>query len=355
MYLRVPTQYVCVLIFATLTILTSTNESFARRRYYNDSYTTNVGVTTSYLKRVAPLGDPGSANYPIVRVTYDYDFANSFDVAFKDKIRVFLRVDKKFISETSGRIVAEVKLTNLNNYQTTHVRFVPVSIAPAAGEQFATAVFDVTNDSGQKLVRPSTVYRLFVNLHRESHVYGNQSIIGRLALPYYVATGGETRLQRARQQIVMRTFREFYYRKNGWRTGEHYPMDCYAYYMWATGFCTTGAENGRTKLDKLFTNDVPYHNGSQIPTISIKNTIHGDYVRKPGHSFMLLSYDPELKHVWCMEGNFRNTVEVVVRSVSSSWQVGHLRDGHIRLDVFPIVPSRPLSPKVTSNGKKGSQ
>ncbi len=338
MCLRPPSRFLCAMIFATLAIIISTHESYGRRRHYTYTYTNNGGGTSSYVKRVAPLVDPESANYPTLPIKYNYDLASSSDVAFEDKLRVFLRVDDKdVVSKTSGRIVAEVKLTDLNDYQTTHVRFVPVSIGPdVENEEFTTAVFDVTNKNGESLIKPSTVYRLFVNLHRESDVYDRDSSIGRLALPYYVATGGETRLQQARQQIVMRTFKDFYYRKNGWRTGERYPMDCYAYYMWATGFCTTGAENGRTKLNKLFTSDIPYHNGSRIPTISTQNPIHGDYVRKPGHSFMLLSYDPTKKHVWCMEGNFNSTVEVVVRSVSLSWQVGHLRDGHIRPDVFPI-------------------
>ncbi len=341
MCLRLHSRSVYVLIFAISMILAGANPALARRGYDNYSYTSNV-ATSSYLKQIAPLADPASAKYPALSISYDYNLANSEDAAFADKIRVFLCVRDKAVLETTGGIIAEVKLTAMNDYQTTHVQFVPVSIDRNAEGDLKPAYFDVTNDGGNDaVVKPSTVYRVFVNLHREANGAGGDAgtdtAIGRIPLPYYVATSGESRLELARQQIVMRTFKEFYYRKNGWRTGERYPMDCYAYYMWATGFCTTGAENGRTKLHKLFTGDTPYNNGSQISTISMKAPIQGDYVRKPGHSFMLLSYDPAVKHVWCMEGNFNSTVEVTVRSVSSSWQVGHLRERHILPNLFQRI------------------
>ena len=65
-----------------------------------------------------------------------------------------------------------------------------------------------------------------------------------------------------------------------------------------------------------------------------KNPIHGDYVRIPGHSFMLLAYDPEENKVWTMEGNYGATIEIVTRYVDSGWTVGHLVDRHIRKDMF---------------------
>jgi hypothetical protein len=332
------------MIFATSMLLASASPALARRGYDNYSYTNNVGNSSSYVKQVAPLNDSASAKYPALGISYNYNLANSEDVAFADEIRVFLCIRDETVLKATDRIVAEVKLTAMNDYQTTHVQFVPLSIDRDAEGDLKPAYFDVTNEGGEKeVVKPSTVYRMFVNLHRESDDEGADSVIGRIPLPYYVATSGETRLELARQQIVMRTFKEFYYRKNGWRTGERYSMDCYAYYMWATGFCTTGAENGRTKLYKLFNGETPYNNGSQISTISMQAPIQGDYVRKPGHSFMLLSYDPAAKHVWCMEGNFNSTVEVTVRSVSSSWQVGHLRERHIVPNLFQKIRSRDKS------------
>jgi len=65
--------------------------------------------------------------------------------------------------------------------------------------------------------------------------------------------------------------------------------------------------------------------------------IHGDYVRKPGHTFMLLSYDAEKRHVWTMEANFNHTIEICIRSVDSGWTVGHLATDHIREDLFAEV------------------
>jgi hypothetical protein len=200
------------------------------------------------------------------------------------------------------------------------------------------ATLEVNNDhvaeGAEPLVQPARVYRLFINLHRQSEQYGPETTWGRVMDPYYVATAGDDSMELARQQIVMRTFKEFYYRKRGWRSGERYPMDCYAYYMWATGFCTVGADNGRTRLHNLFGGRFPFHRGSHIAHLSRRGPIHADYVRKPGHSFMLLAYDPQQKHVWCMEGNFNSTIEVVIRSVDSGWTVGHLVDDHIREELF---------------------
>jgi hypothetical protein len=180
------------------------------------------------------------------------------------------------------------------------------------------------------------VYRLFVNLHRRSAEYGRDTAIGKLALPYYVATAGETRLGRARRHIAMRTFKEFYYAQQGWASEERYPMDCYAYYTWATGSCTVGARNGFAILDRLFGGRRPFQQGGVIGTLAESEPIHGDYVRMPGHSFMLLAYVPGSGHVWTMEGNFNRTIEIVIRSVDPGWSVGHLAEEHVQPELFEV-------------------
>ena len=81
--------------------------------------------------------------------------------------------------------------------------------------------------------------------------------------------------------------------------------------------------------------------GGHIPELRGEGPIHGDDVRMPGHSFMLLSYDAERGQVWTMEGNFNRSVEVVVRTVRPSWQVGHWPDRHILPNRFRIFPGRP--------------
>jgi hypothetical protein len=204
---------------------------------------------------------------------------------------------------------------------------------PEADEK--QGIFEV-NNKGQKepIVKPSKVYRLFVNLHRKSKEYGEESVLGRVSTPYYVATSGETRLDQARRHVAMRTFKEFYYTEKRWRSKESYPMDCYAFYVWATGSCTVGARSGRANLARLFSGNTPFRNGSHISGIAEKESIHGDYVRKPGHSFMLLAYDRKLKRVWTMEGNFGRSIEVAVRPTNSEWKVGHLAEEHIRADLF---------------------
>ena len=295
--------------------------------------------TARALKQVASQVDAASAAYPALAVYFNYNSANSPKVAFPDRIRVFLAFRDTKLLDRGDRIVAEVKLTDLGDSSKAATLFLPVSIDEESAGAYQNARFDISNaGQAEPIVQPGRVYRLFVNLHRQADSYGAGSVIGRVRGVYYVATSGATPIQRARQQIVMRTFKEYYYRKCGWRSGERYPMDCYAYYMWATGFCTVGAENGRTRLHRLFGGRFPYQNGAQIPGLSRREPIHGDYVRKPGHSFMLLAYDRRRGHVWCMEGNFNNTIEVVVRSVSSDWKVGHLVAEHIRPGLFEARP-----------------
>ena len=47
--------------------------------------------------------------------------------------------------------------------------------------------------------------------------------------------------------------------------------------------------------------------GGHIPELRGEGPIHGDGVRMPGHSFMLLSYDAERGQIWTMEGNFNRS------------------------------------------------
>lgn len=330
MYRHVRSSF--LFLVALLTILT--NQADARRGRSSGG---GGSSSSSGMLEIAPHADGQSANYRSLAVYYNYNRASAQSVANSDKIRVFLAVSDKQVLKAKGPLMAEVKIADLSNYGQPKVRYFPVSLDSAPDGAYTYGSFDVTNDGEEKsLIEPATVYRMFVVLHRKADKYGQDTALGRIAAPYYVASSGATRVDRARQQIVMRTFREFYYRKQGWNSGENYSMDCYAYYMWATGFCTVGAQNERTQLDRLFGgNGIPYNSGGQIPQLGTKGPIHGDYVRKPGHSFMLLAYDPKLKHVWTMEGNFNSTVEVAIRSVSSDWTVGHLRDEHIRKGLFP--------------------
>jgi hypothetical protein len=226
----------------------------------------------------------------------------------------------------------------LSDRQASCVRYCPVSFDDSTSSEYKLGTFEIENPSGEPpIVQPARIYRLFVNLHRESAEYGPQTVLGKVVSPYYVATSGDNRLDRARQHIAMRTFKEFYFAQQGWRSEERYPMDCYAYYMWATGSCTVGAHNGHTILDRLFGHRRPFHHGGEIVNLSRRGAIHGDYVRIPGHSFMLLAYDAQAGHVWTMEGNFNSTIEVVVRSVSSGWTVGHLVEEHIRPGLFEFA------------------
>lgn len=286
-------------------------------------------------KQVATRLDAASADYRTLQASYDYNRANAPEAAMTDRIRVFLRMHDEKVLAAKGQIVAEVRIRDLSDHEKSYTRYYPVSFTGVTQKESKIGVIDVTNENEESaIVESAKVYRLFVNLHRKSKEYGKESVLGRVALPYYVATSGESRIDQARQHIVMRTFKEFYYARRGWRSGERYPMDCYAFYMWATGSCTVGAQNGRTVLGRLFGGRTPYNNGSDVRELVKKSRIHGDYVRIPGHSFMLLAYDPKIQKVWTIEGNFSRTIEVVNRSLGSGWTVGHLADHHIRPELF---------------------
>jgi len=298
-------------------------------------------------KQVAPKNDEASADYPSLRAYYDYDRAMAREAALTDRIPVFLRMLDERVLDAKEQIVAEVKIRDLSDHEKSYVRYYPVSFTGVTQKGTKIGVFAVTNENEESpIVEPAKVYRLFVNLHRKSKEYGKASALGQVALPYYVATPGETRIDRARQHIVIRTFKEFYYARRGWRSGEQYPMDCYAFYMWATGTSTVGAQNGRTVLGRLFGGQTPYNNGSDIRELVKDSQIHGDYVRIPGHSFMLLAYDPKIEKVWTIEGNFGRTIEVVNRSLGSGWTVGHLAERHIQPELFAptaVADSEPQS------------
>jgi len=292
-------------------------------------------VRTGGSKQVVAKYDKASAEYRSLQVSYDYDKASTPELALTDRIRVFMRVQDQGVLGAKEQIVAEVKITDLSDHEKSYVRYCPVSLTGVAQKESKIGVFDLTNEKEESpVVESAKVYRLFVNLHRKSKEYGKESALGRVTLPYYVATSGESRIDQARQHIVMRTFKEYYYARRGWRSGERYPMDCYAFYMWATGSVTVGSQNGRTILGRLFGGRTPYNNGSDVRELVKKSRVHGDYVRIPGHSFMLLAYDPKAQKVWTIEGNFNRTIEVVNRSLSSGWTVGHLADQHIRAGLF---------------------
>jgi hypothetical protein len=278
--------------------------------------------------------DSESANHRRLNVVYDYDKAKKPEAAFADRIRVFLRVFDEDVLNTKEPIVAEVKLIDLTDSDTTHVKWCPVSLKTDRESEEKVGTFLVKNGEDESIVQPAAVYRLFVNLHRKSKEYGEESVLGRVPTPYYVATSGETILDQARQQIAMRTFREFYYTERGWDRNAEYPMHCVAFYRWATGHYTVGATDGWTNLGTLFRGRNYYRNGRAIPGLSKEGAVHGDYLATATHVFMLLAYDPDTGRAWTMEGNFNHTIEVCLRPVSSRWILGHLAEEHIVAEVI---------------------
>ncbi|GIW91199.1 MAG: hypothetical protein KatS3mg109_1631 [Pirellulaceae bacterium] len=289
------------------------------------------------VKEIALKYDPAASAYRPLDVYYSYDVAIRNEYAYPDRIRVFLVVQDDRVLDVPDDVMAEVTVTDLSDSSRVRTEYLELQW-DESHTQPRLAYFDVVNTSlYPDLVQPAHVYRLFITLHRASQRYDSSTVIGKITFPYYVATGGATRLDRARRHIVMRTFREYYYAQHGWDTGEQYPMDCYAYYTWAIGTCTVGAQNGRGILERLFGTLFPWATGDRIPAFAKQGPIHGDYVRKPGHSFMLLAYDRSTGLVWTMEGNFNSTIEIAIRSVHPGWTVGHLAEAHIQPGLFELT------------------
>ncbi|MBI2481185.1 MAG: hypothetical protein HYV60_21865 [Planctomycetia bacterium] len=183
-----------IALIASVVLLSIGPADAARRRSYNYQY-----YSTGY-KRVAPTWDEGSADYRELSAYYDYDQAASEEVAFSDKIRVFLMLHDEEFQNDEQQLVAEVKLVDVSEPETTHVLHFPVALTRPADEEYTLGVIDVTNDaSGEPIVKPGTVYRLYVNLHRESEKPDAESALGRVPTPYYVATSGESAIEQARR------------------------------------------------------------------------------------------------------------------------------------------------------------
>ncbi len=335
------------LIASVVVLLSVDSADAARRRSRNNQY-----YSTGY-QRVAPTWDESSADYRELAAYYDYDQAESEEVAFSNQIRVFLMLHDEEFQDCAQSLIAEVKLIDPSKPDTTHVLYYPVSLTRSSDEEYTRGVIDVTNDSqGEEIVKPGTVYRIFVNLHRKSANYDAASAIGRVPTPYYVATAGDSALEKARQTVVMRTFREWYCVQRGWSRCGEYVMDCHDYYRWATASSTVGASYGRANLGRLFNGR--YRNGGQIRALTEDAPIHADYVRIPGHTFMLLAYDPDRDEVLTMEANFNHSIAVVIRSVGSGWTVGHLEQDNLRPDLFELPGSEEESADATAQHERSA-
>ncbi|MBP89333.1 MAG: hypothetical protein CMJ64_21910 [Planctomycetaceae bacterium] len=338
-----------VVLIASVVLLSADPADAIRRRRRNNNY---QYYSTGYM-RVAPTMDDESTDYHELAAYYDYDRAGSEEVAFSDKIRVFLMLHDPEFQNDEQQMVAEVKLTDMSMPETTHALHYPVTLTRRSDDEYTLGVIDVMNDElFEPFVKPGTVYRLFVNLHRKSANHDAESALGRVPTPYYVATSGESAIEQARQHIVMRTFREWYRTQRGWSRSSEYVMDCHDYYRWATGSCTVGASYGRANIERLFGGR--YSNGGHIKALTEETPIHADYVRIPGHTFMLLAYDPEWHEVLTMEGNFGSSIAVVVRSVGSGWTVGHLKQEHLRPDLFTLSESDEEGADATASRERGA-
>jgi len=228
-----------LLLVFLATLVCETASAFPRRRRSNNYYSYSSGFT-----QVAAKSDNETSAYRRLEVYCDYEAAQGEDVAFADRIRVFMKVWDQEILDSDEPLVAEVKIANMSNSETSHILRVPVTLSEVADEEFQLGTFEVSNPlDDQVIIHPATVYQMFVTLHRESDQYGEATAWGKLPGPYYVVTSGESRLEKARHQIVMKTFREWYYKERGWNRNARYPMDCHAYYRWATGPVTVGSSN----------------------------------------------------------------------------------------------------------------
>ena len=330
MYRRVALLLLSLMSIAILADVASAVPRWRRRRNTNYSQPHYSGWV-----QIAAKHDESSIEYSPLSVYCSYDRANAVEEAFEDRIQIFIEAWDANLLEETADLVAEVKVMDVSDSSTTHVRYIPIQLVDVEDGDYKLAKLEVVNEAEQDpVIQPAKVYRVFINLHRKSDEYGAASAIGRLPGAYYVATSGSSVVEQARHQIVMKTFREWYYTERGWNRNATYPMDCHAYYRWATGACTVGSTDGWANIGQLFLSG--YHGAGNIPELIKEGPIHGDYVRVPGHTFMVLGYDDKTGHVWTMEANFGHTIEVAQRQIGSGWSVGHLAAADIDHSLFHV-------------------
>ena len=81
-------------------------------------------------------------------------------MALADRIRVFLRVRDEQIANSKDGLVAEVKLTDLSNSATTHVKWCPVSFDGNAAVQNEEA--GLVRGRERERTSPSSSRRRFI-------------------------------------------------------------------------------------------------------------------------------------------------------------------------------------------------
>lgn len=171
-----------------------------------------------------------------------------------------------------------------------------------------------------------TVYKVRLYFF-ETQVGGAAAFVGAASQEYFFVTGKEGNpVAAVRAQMVTKSLAEY----NAWELGRYdrskgyanRPSWCVEFVRWNhLPFLQESMEWFSPTEFRRFSADF---SGGDIIRIAGQEPIHGDYVRIPGHSFLLLAYDQKTQKVWTIEGNFSNRVEIHTRSISSGWQVGHI-------------------------------
>jgi len=184
----------------------------------------------------------------------------------------------------------EVKLTCLN--QSTETYTIEAELKDGRAE--------VRHET----IAPGTMYRLCAAIDGKERIAG----------PYFTATSGDSIEARARRQIIVRYFEQYWRKENGL---SYHDTNCEAGYRWAI---------------RPYAKVPNYRNDSHdLAALDRDGMIHGDKCASRSHVWMALAYDDANGDIWCIDSNFNSTIMVIIRQ-SGGWSVGHLTDDDLRTE-----------------------
>lgn len=225
---------------------------------------------------------------------YDWEEIAKIDAA--DYIPIVLN------EPVNGRL--EVKLTCLHNSADTHT--------------IEAELKDGRAEIRHESIAPGTMYRLCAAIDGKERISG----------PYFTATSGESHEARARRQIIVRYFEQYWRKENGW---SYHDTNCEAGYRWAV---------------RPYAKVPAYRHGSgDLAALDKDGMIHGDKCANRSHTWMALAYDEATGEIWCIDSNFNSTIMVIMRQ-SGGWSVGHLTGTHLRREASVASASDSQQPAI---------
>lgn len=247
---------------------------------------------------------------PVIEKAF-YDYDRAMKLIETDRVTIFLNMDESAILPYGLSIDIEgQKLESSGTTETWHT--VP---------RLVDGKWEVVIDG----LDPATVYRFRLCL-----VQGGQQL-GKLPYWYFASTTSSDPVEHARGEIIMSAFREwnaFNYR--------HVGPSRYGGGAWCSNFYRFAAASRLEDLGAPGTwggNGLDWHfrKAGAITSSSELSAVgrHGDYIRLPGHTAMLIAYDKDAEIIWTIEGNWSNSIRIKQRRLYTGWTLGRITENQL--------------------------